>query len=65
MSLPGAVTLTMLVCKCVSSSNDFFKTGNIIYIVNIDVLGSTSLCISLVGGDPEFVASRNGDLKKS
>lgn len=65
MSLPGAVTLTMLVCKCVSLNNEIFHIGNITYIVNIDLLGSTSLCISLVGSNPEFVSSRNRNLKRS
>lgn len=41
------------------------QMDNITHVVNKDVLGSTSLCVSLVGGDPEFVASRNGNLERS
>lgn len=41
------------------------QMDNITYVVNEDVLGSTSLCVSLVGGDPEFMASGNGNLERS
>lgn len=41
------------------------QMDNITYVVNKDVLGSTSLSVSLIGGDPEFVAGRNGNLERS